>query len=372
MTNATSRTFSLFSFGSNAHCQLSHSSAEDIDEPTRVAVSLPSPVSGDDVAVSSNGNHTLLLISGQVYATGDNTYGQCFVSPSSTGTRRLSTFHKIDNACFGGRPRFIAAGWDFSVVITSLSTHDEIYVAGHGPRGQLGIDESITVALTPQHIRDFPPLGRRVRQICAGMGHAVVLLDDGSVYGWGQSRKGQLGPANTLSVACWTPTRVDFCNDDGFVPAKLVCGREFSAAIDTAGKVIVLHSGKDIHGIRNVPGPETVAGWTDFQSGWTTLHVLLDSGDVVSWGNNSHCQHVPKEAATLPFFVRISCGSEHTLALGRHGKVYAWGWGEHGNCGRLEGDEVNVRRARPVFGADANEIVYLGAGCATSWIGSLS
>ncbi|KAK9389494.1 regulator of chromosome condensation 1/beta-lactamase-inhibitor protein II [Lipomyces mesembrius] len=365
MTNATSRTFSLFSFGSNAQCQLSQSLAEDVDVPTRVQVWLPSPGSVDDVCVSSNGNHTLLLISGEVYATGDNAYGQCLVSASA---RRISTFDKIDT-CFTGtkfRASVVAAGWDFSVVIASSSTQDEIYVAGHGPRGQLGIGETMTAA-TPQLIRNFPPCGRRVRQACAGMGHTLVVLDDGTVYGWGQSRKGQLGPTNTSCAACWTPTRVFF--PDGFVPVKVVCGREFSAGIDGAGRIVVLHSGLDRHGVLDVPSRETVAEWTDFQCGWTTLHVLLSSGRLVSWGNNSHCQHVPK---TAPPLLRISCGSEHTVALARDGKIYAWGWGEHGNCGPREADQVNVGHASPVFdvvGAKADEIVYLGAGCATSWIG---
>ncbi|KAJ8100284.1 regulator of chromosome condensation 1/beta-lactamase-inhibitor protein II [Lipomyces tetrasporus] len=369
MTNAKSGTFALLSFGSNAQCQLSHSSAEDVDVPTRVEERLPLPTREDDVAISSNGNHTLLLISGEVYATGDNTYGQCFVPAS---TPRISTFRKIDISFASAalRPSFVAGGWDFSVVIASSSTHDEIYIVGHGPRGELGIGAETTTATTPQLIQNFPPRGCRVRQVCAGMGHTLVLLDDGNVYGWGHSRKGQLGPTNTSRSACWTPTRLVF--PDGFDPDKVVCGREFSAGIDTTGRIIVLHTGKDIHGLLDVPSRETITGWTDFQCGWTSLHVLLSSGRIVSWGNNSHCQHVPR---TAPPISQISCGSEHTLALASDGKIYAWGWGEHGNCGRRSiPEDVNVRHATPVFDVSdpkADEIVYLGAGCATSWIGIL-
>ena len=42
----------------------------------------------------------------------------------------------------------------------------------------------------------------------------------------------------------------------------------------------------------------------------------------------------------------VCCGSEHSLALTRDGKLYSFGWNEHGSCG--SGDEVDQPKPRMV------------------------
>ncbi|KAK9475005.1 regulator of chromosome condensation 1/beta-lactamase-inhibitor protein II [Dipodascopsis tothii] len=340
----------VFSFGSNSSCQLAQPSGEDAHEPRQVELAAGSGV------VASNGNHTLMLDGdGRLFAAGCNSHGQCFADGAV-----LPQFARVGAG--DRRVTHCAGGWAFSVVVYDDGTGPEVHTAGHGPAGELGLGPT-----TPQsrgaRVAEFPPAGRRVAQVAAGMAHVAVLLDDGQVWGWGNGRKGQLGDARG---PCWRPV----CVWPGGA-AAVACGREFTVVADAAGKIAVLGAAK--HGLHDVPagaamgspGPSPLAGWTSVQAGWTTIHVVVD-GRIVAWGANGHGQLPPYAAGDGPRFTRVAVGSEHTLAATADGRVYAWGWGEHGNCG--PGGDVVIRRFAEVFCA-RTPLLLLGAGCATSWIG---
>ncbi|KAK9383489.1 regulator of chromosome condensation 1/beta-lactamase-inhibitor protein II [Kockiozyma suomiensis] len=361
----------FLSFGSNSSCQLSQPVPSDLNSPTIIPVAnLPTSTS---TVIRSNGNHTLLLDRdrSRLYATGSNEFGQCFIPCCD----RIPVFQEVKITDLGTDdkwyPELVAAGWEFSVVVatTDDKSKQAVFVAGFGLKGELALDEKLVSTATPTRIANFVPAHRRIVQVSAGLAHVVVLLDDGALWGWGNCRKGQLGSANSLLKSAFLPVRIiDERIPDCYRPAKVICGREFTGLIDANGHIIVLmdYSKPDRHNIlRDIPAQAQVgSNWKDFQCGWTTLHVLLSSGKILSWGNNSHCQYAPEDA---PIAVSMSCGSEHTL-IHASGGVYVWGWGEHGNCGNsvdLEGGNVNVGRAVQVY--DGN-IMFLGAGCATSWI----
>ena len=65
----------------------------------------------------------------------------------------------------------------------------------------------------------------------------------------------------------------------------------------------------------------------------------------------------------------ISAGSEHCLALTKTGKVLAWGWGEHGNCGKHTDSDGNVKeRWNEIDLPQSQKAIAVYAGCATSFI----
>ncbi|KAK9469016.1 regulator of chromosome condensation 1/beta-lactamase-inhibitor protein II [Lipomyces arxii] len=353
---------SLYSFGSNGRCQLSLPIPDDVSVPTLIPVSFELDQNNQNISLRSNGNHTLLLVSGKLYACGQNTFGECFFQPSSN----VTTFREVQ---LPSAVNLVAAGWQFSVIVMSDS---RVYVSGEGLRGELGLGQGVKTT-TLATIENFPPAGTSIKQIAAGLAHVVVLLDNGELWGWGYCRKGQLGAENSAAKSMWTPVKISISDD--YVPVTICCGREFTAVIDLNGKVLVLYSGKDVLGfVKSMP--DSVPSWSDFQCGWSTLHIRDDSGKIISWGNNSHCQHVP---ANVPEFSIMSCGSEHTIGLDRKGTVYAWGWGEHGNCGNLvdrAAGDVNFNYANAVLDTSelrsGDRVIFLGSGCATSWIGTVS
>ena len=44
---------------------------------------------------------------------------------------------------------------------------------------------------------------------------------------------------------------------------------------------------------------------------------------------------------------QLSVGSEHNLAVTKEGKLFVWGWNEHGSCGT--GDKNDVLKPTQIF-----------------------
>lgn len=117
--------------------------------------------------------------------------------------------------------------------------------------------------------------------------------------------------------------------------------------------------------LSSYPAPNSVAGWKQIGAGWGSIYVLKFGGQLLSWGRNDLGQLAPK---TLPpLLTHIAVGSAHALAMDADG-VHAWGWGEHGNCGlhhkKGKHNTIVYKKDLP----KGQKIVYIGAGCATSWI----
>ncbi|KAI9873972.1 MAG: hypothetical protein M1830_010341 [Pleopsidium flavum] len=193
------------------------------------------------------------------------------------------------------------------------------------------------------------------------MDHTVVVLSNGEVYGWGNGRKGQLGkPAGVV----WSPRKVE---NIPFKAFRAVCGREFTYVVGSpdAGHHVILGFEK-WNVISNAP--PRVENWKDVSASWGSIFVLSHDGSLTSWGRDDHGQ-LP--GTSLPKLSMIAAGSEHCLALTVEGKILAWGWGEHGNCGSLKEQEGNAEdrvNEMEIESDQGLQVKLIEAGCATSWI----
>lgn len=223
----------------------------------------------------------------------------------------------------------------------------------------------------------FPPTATTVERISSGVAHTAAVLSDGRVYGWGAGRKGQLGVPVESVVG--VPRRVGV----GWSVEWAVCAREFTVLVERVGesaaqrrRVCVL--GADRYGVRDALGAGLEPGVRDVQAGWSAVYVLYDDGRLVGFGRNDRGQLPPPGLAPVE---RFAAGSEHVVAVAG-GRLVAWGWGEHGNCGRGReeaggggggdggGEAGSVEVEVPVPGVSGAEgqIGAVGAGCATSWV----
>jgi len=66
-----------------------------------------------------------------------------------------------------------------------------VYAWGRGFEGQLGLSKSTEMAATPQYIKSF--YGKPVNFITAGAFYSLAITKDGSLWGWGEAKLGQLG-----------------------------------------------------------------------------------------------------------------------------------------------------------------------------------
>lgn len=303
-------------------------------------------------SIVCGGNHTLILFENQqVFAAGDNSSGQCGFE---TDTPSLSVFTRLP-----GEWKYVAAGWEYTVLV---NTQNEVYVCGKGPKGELGLGSSSLANEGPVKIDfSFP----EIANVHAGLGHTVVTTKEG-LYGWGTSRQGQLGEVGKLHTGKTVPfiaspqlLRFSSVKNDNIKQTAL--GRDCTTILHAntaetfgknAGTISVLSENAYLHSM------------------WSSIHIL-EEDTVQSYGNNSHGQLMPKISLKVTSG-DISVGSEHGL-LRQNGAVFAWGWGEHGNCGihskkTAKGEsDVTFDYLNCIYeGTDG--VVMISGGCATSWV----
>ncbi|XP_014556167.1 hypothetical protein COCVIDRAFT_38215 [Bipolaris victoriae FI3] len=343
--------YQMYAFGSNGEGQLGLPAAEIVDVPTKVSSSLPL---ADISAIQGGDNHTLILCKdGVIHGVGDNRKGQL----GSLGNEsQIQVFQKLyENASS------IAATCESSAYVTrSDSGESYIYTEGTGQWGELGREEQ---AVPETSTRIATPLPGRIIDFAAGVWHYVAVLDDGSVYGWGKARLGQLG--DSLPGKVTTPTKI---NDIPFKPTKVVCGKDFTYLVGepSSGEHILL--GKDkFNIISNMP--EHIKDWKDIGATWHAIFVLFNDGSLTAWGKENMWKLLPQN---LPLLNKIAVGSDHVLAVTRDGGLISWGWGKHGNCGNLANVKQEIKNDMVSgFWSEievSGKIETVGAGFCTSFV----
>ncbi|KAN0076473.1 Regulator of chromosome condensation 1/beta-lactamase-inhibitor protein II [Elaphomyces granulatus] len=365
----------LFAFGSNGSGQLGIGHLEDVSAPTKCVFpeewSSPgtSPAGQDAIIrVVAGGNHTLILFrTGAVYATGSTENGRCgfpVADQSIPETGALQPDFRRVLVHLDGRYvdtfKAISATWEASFLV---STDDEVFVLGFGSRGELGLGKGRTETVScPGRIPEFPPQGTQIVAISSGIGHTVVVLSNGDVYGWGGARKGQLGVAVSERKVLWTPEKVDGIL---FRATGAACGREFTivAGSPKTGEFIVI--GSDKWGVIS-GAPQTVIGHSVAAS-WNGIYVHQPDMSIKAWGRNDRGQLPPSD---FPKPKQIAVGSEHAVALLDDQTIVAFGWGEHGNCGPETDAQGNVKERWSQISLAVEDVraVSVAAGCATSWV----
>ncbi|KAK4123552.1 RCC1/BLIP-II [Parathielavia appendiculata] len=364
--------FLLQALGSNGSGQLGLGHKEDVSTPQPVLLP-PSLTTTPNFdlrlrCIAAGGNHTLLLFSsGALLWSGDHTSGACGSVPAADkdGASELTPqFRPVDLTALpdGSQTKHVAATWAASIIATSLQDGgytDKVYSFGTGYKGELGLGNGTLRVTDPTQIPDIPPLGTRVVDIAACMGHVVAVLSNGEAWGWGAGRKGQLG--EPAAAALYSPRRIEGV---GFHVVRAICGREFTCLFGPpeTGEMKVL--GSDKWGARS-DAPEAVAGWKEVGAGWGSVFVLKEDGTLLSWGRDDHGQLARDDLGRVE---HIAVGSEHAVALTETGDLMVWGWGEHGNCGPIQNHiGQNGERSKIASTAQGIKIAKIGAGCATTW-----
>lgn len=348
----------LYVFGSNGEGQLGIPPAEIVTTP--IQVSNPPPLE-DLRAVRCGDNHTLFLNKeGVVYGVGDNRKYQLVSQPGNLA--RLEKFETLRNG-----PYLLAATCESSAYILSdkASTQSYIYTAGTGPWGELGRGDDVTNTMmaSDESAPAHGPLPGAVIDFAAGVWHYVAVFEDGSVYGWGKARLGQLGAELTGKIM--VPTALQ---NIPFKPAKVTCGKDFTYFVGdhSTGEHILF--GKDKFNI-NSGKPQHVKGWKDIGATWHAIFVLFHDGKLTAWGKENMWQLIP---ADLPPIEKMAVGSDHVLAVTKEGKLISWGWGKHGNCGDLS--KIAHELKNDMVSGIWNEIdipgdiEMIGAGFCTSFV----
>ena len=209
----------VYAAGSDRFGQLGQGAVNGANKTSFTSVVIPSST---PVAVSAGGNHSLIVTAaGEVFACGDNTYGQ-LAQPDTT----LSSGTLVEVNFPGLTTRIVsaAAGADHNLAVDE---NGGVWVWGRNDSGQLGKNTRTSADRTPVRI-----LSSGAKSLAAGYAHSLILKQDGSVLGFGRNTLGQTGQSSGTSYAK-LPIPIP-----GLSGIRLIsAGTDSSFAIDGAGQL---------------------------------------------------------------------------------------------------------------------------------------
>lgn len=261
----------------------------------------------DDVTVTSieNGNSTSFAITdtGALFAWGTNSNGQLGLGDREerlTPTKVTALEHETVVS--------VSSGVSFTLALTA---DGQVYAFGSNTDGQLGaaaLNNDGTPqrrALSPVLVQGLP---NNVTSVTADTKTSFAVTADGRVFGWGESRYGQLLQGNDNGDGSFAADRADVMAPveltaimpDGVVEIK--GGARWFAALTQDGDVYVW--GPNDQGpsgaLDGDPAAESNASFyptkiaaldhvnvVEIQTGPNSLIVRTDTGQIFSWGSNS-------------------------------------------------------------------------------------
>jgi alpha-tubulin suppressor-like RCC1 family protein len=332
----------VFAFGLNNYGQLGSTanSGTKNPNPTPALVGLPG-ATGPVTQVATGVNHSLAVTaSGQLYAFGQNYYGQLGDANAvgSKGANPTPTLVTLPGAT--GPVAEAAVGLNYSLAATSPG---QLYAFGDNRYGQLGNANSNGVAAanpTPTLVT-LPGASGPVSEISAGASHSLALSSTGQLYAFGLNEYGQLGSTanNGNENANPMPTLVTLPGASGPV-TEISAGGDVSLALTSTGQLYAF-------GLNAV-------------------------GQLGSTANNDNDNPTPA-LVTLPGasgpVSEISAGPSHSLALTATGQLYAFGDNREGQLGNTSNNGVAAANPTPTpvtLPGAGGPVSYISAGASDS------
>ncbi|MEZ4265742.1 MAG: lamin tail domain-containing protein [Myxococcota bacterium] len=241
---------------------------------------------------------------------------------------------------------------------------------GQNASGQLGLGAMSPVATTP---KDVIGLGAAVVSVDAYNLHTCALLDDATMWCWGENGSAQSGnqvPSSPLA----TPVKALGL---GSVTA-IGTGQHHSCAVlaDSTVRCWGLNTSDQLGGSSDTSSDTPVEaaglmGAVAVDASDTHTCALLGDGTVECWGNNTYGQagqasgstiSVPSAVPGITTASQIAVGDDHTCALIAGGAIRCWG---NNGSGRL-GNDSTTSSAAPVAVSGISGATWVTSGLAFS------
>ncbi|KAK9134096.1 hypothetical protein Scep_013624 [Stephania cephalantha] len=182
----------VMSFGDGSHGALGLPSSSfglgtDAYEPTLVPAVPPIITT-----IAAGHYHSLAVTAeGHVWAWGRNREFQLGRSPSSnSGSDSWNEPGKVQ-----GLDQVRVSGVSASGVVSAAIGDDgSLWVWGKSKRGQLGLGRGVIESPLPSRVDSLA--GEHIVKVSFGWGHALACTKDGKLFGWGYSADGRLGRIN--------------------------------------------------------------------------------------------------------------------------------------------------------------------------------
>ncbi len=299
---ALTSTGQLYAFGSNTYGQLGSTTNEENANanPTPTIVNLPG-ASGPVTQIAAGTWHSLALTStGQLYAFGDNGFGQLGSTANNGNGTANPTPMIVGLPGASGPVTQIAAGADDSLALTATG---QLFAFGDNAYGQLGnIANSGTENANPTPtIVSLPGASGPATQIAAGAWHSLALTATGQLYAFGENAYGELGSTtnNGNGTANPTPTIVGLPGASGPV-TQIAAGDADSLALTATGQLFAFGDNAygelgstTNNGNTNANPTPTIVGLSDASGPVTQITAgavdslaVTTTGQLFAFGNN--------------------------------------------------------------------------------------
>jgi Regulator of chromosome condensation (RCC1) repeat/Putative Ig domain len=379
----TSSAGEVLAFGGNGWGQLGSTldiglqGGQQLATPTPTPVALPGAGGSITQLAAGAGFSLALTSSGQLYAFGENQYGQ-LGSTRGNGSEAANPTPSLVQLPTGSGPAVqVAAGAEHSLVLTASG---RLYAFGDNRYGQLGnaTNAGIDAANPQPALVSLPPGSGPIAQIAAGAEHSLVLSASGRLYAFGANDAGQLGVAtgSGTEAADPAPTQVVLPASSA-QPVAVAAGMQHSLVLSASGQIYAFGSNRygqlgrqaNAETANANPAPLEVAlpaaagGASEIAAGGSHSLVLSASGLLYAFGSNTAGQlgsgaGAGSEAANpLPRLaglpageappIAIAAGASDSLVLTTTGGLLAFGSNRFGALGSATGSGSSMPNDQP-------------------------
>jgi len=210
--------------------------------------------------------------------------------------------------------------------------------------------------------------------IAAGSSHSLALLSNGTIKAWGNNTYGKLG--NNTTTTSLAPVNVSNINN----AIAIAASSDHSLALLSDGTIMSwgynntgqLGNSNNTNSsipvlVSNINNAIAISAGSNFSL------ALLSDGTIMSWGSNTQGQlgnsnntnsNIPVNVSNINNAIAISAGSLHSLALLTDGTVKSWGYNISGQLGNGTATNSNI----PVTVTGINNAIDISATYLNSYI----
>ncbi len=319
-------------------------------------ISVPVAVGGTATwkSIAVGGSHTLAVKSdGTLWAWGLNQNGQL-----GDG---LSGANSQGNVRFQNTPKQIGTSTSWAVVAAG-ETHSmamdsapspALYAWGRNANGQLGLGTTIDSFAPGTATKVAGTTGTFWLSIAAGARHSMVLRSDRKILTWGDDTRGQLGDWIASAQPTLAPTIVRI----NLPASAIAAGAYHSLAIlndgslwswgdNTYGQLgyssfdVVLQSDPLFSAVAIKVGVDS--DWSAVAGGGTHTLAIKQDQTLWAWGGNAYGQlgnnttvdaPAPVQIGSANRWIAVAAGKYHSMAIDTNNKLWTWGRNAEGQLG---------------------------------------
>ncbi|XP_020276108.1 probable E3 ubiquitin-protein ligase HERC3 isoform X2 [Asparagus officinalis] len=232
------------------------------------------------------------------------------------------------------------------VVSSAIGDDGSLWVWGRSKRGQLGLGKGVIEAIKPSKVEALSD--HKIVKVSFGWGHALALTRDGKLFGWGYCKDGRLGemgqalcqPSENVPSADWSLDKSSMLE---------IAARHVELKIKEEENMPIIWEPQFVEEFSSLRVSDIACG-LDHSLFISCKNTLLSCGDNTysQLGRNTEGSKIlPVNINSQP--LSLSTGLGHCLSICQtrsnsstedSTRVFSWGWNQSSQLGRRGPEEI--------------------------------